>query len=240
MSVIIGSARIDERGKATGGKAGDQTGKEVSTQAWYKHSKGWRVFRAKEPAKRLLIAKAMQAACNNSNIGYDQYGRLSLYDAVKDYGFDPAKAAKAVETDCSALVRVCCAYAGITLPNFVTSNQASAMLNSGAFEELKGAKYTDEDSWLAVGDVLVTKTKGHTVVVLTNGSKVDEPVDPSPVGDLTVASGTWNVRSGPGTGWPVVKTVKGGEKLESVKTNDWIPVLIDGQVRWISPKGVSE
>lgn len=238
MSVIFGSARIDERGKATGGKAGDQTGKEVGTQAYYKHSKGWRVFRAKSAAARKLIAEAMRRACNNNNIGYDQNGRLSLYDAVKDFGFDPAKATKAVETDCSALVRVCCAYAGITLPNFVTSGQASAMLNSGAFDEMKGAKYTDQEEWLEEGDVLVTKTKGHTVVVLTSGDKADEPMNASPVGDLTVASGSWNIRSGPGTGWPVVKTVKGGEKLESVKVDGWIPVLIDGKICWISPKGV--
>ena len=50
MSVKIGSARIDENGKAHGGRAGDQTGKEVSTQSYYVHSKGWRVFRAKDPA----------------------------------------------------------------------------------------------------------------------------------------------------------------------------------------------
>ena len=35
MAVKVGSARIDENGKAHGGKAGDQTGKEVSTQNWY-------------------------------------------------------------------------------------------------------------------------------------------------------------------------------------------------------------
>lgn len=239
MSVIFGSARIDERGKATGGKAGDQTGKEVGTQTWYKHSKGWRVFRAKSAAARKLIAEAMRRACNNNNIGYDQYGRLSLYDAVKDYGFDPGKAATPVETDCSALVRVCCAYAGITLPNFVTSGQASALLNSGAFDEMKGTKYTDQEDWLEEGDILVTKTKGHTVVVLTGGDKA-EAAPTAPAGDLTVAPGTWNVRSGPGTGWPAVKTVKGGDKLESVKTGDWIPVLIDGQIRWISPKGVAK
>ena len=238
MSVIFGSARIDERGKAIGGKAGDQTGKEVSTQAYYKHSKGWRVFRAKDPAKRKLIAEAMRRACNNNNIGYDQGQRLTLYEAVKDFGFDPAKATKAVETDCSALERVCCAFAGITLPNFVTSNQASALLNSGAFEEMKGAKYTDQEDYLEEGDILVTKTKGHTVVVLTSGDKA-EVAPTEPAGDLTIATGTWNVRSGPGTGWPVVKTVKGGEKLQSVDDNDWIPVLIDGQVRWISPKAVS-
>ena len=32
MAVMIGSARIDENGKAMGGKAGNQTGKEVSTK----------------------------------------------------------------------------------------------------------------------------------------------------------------------------------------------------------------
>ncbi|MBO5670765.1 MAG: SH3 domain-containing protein [Clostridia bacterium] len=240
MSVIIGSARIDERGKAIGGKAGDQTGKEVSTQAWYKHSKGWRVFRAKNTAARRLIAGAMQAACKNGNIGYDQGQRSTLYEAVKDYGFDPAKATKAVETDCSALVRVCCAFAGIDLPDFITSNQASALLNSGAFEDLKGAKYTDEENWLEEGDILVTKTKGHTAIVLTNGDKAEEPASPSPFGDLTVADGSWNIRSGPGAGWPVVRTAKGGDRLQSVDENGWIPVLIDGQVRWISPKGVSE
>ena len=40
MSVKIGSARIDENGHAHGGQSGDQTGKEVSTQAWYLSSKG--------------------------------------------------------------------------------------------------------------------------------------------------------------------------------------------------------
>ena len=48
MAVKIGSARIDENGKAHGGQAGDQTGKEVSTQSWYLNSKGWRVYRAKK------------------------------------------------------------------------------------------------------------------------------------------------------------------------------------------------
>ena len=43
--VMIGSARGDERGCAYGGAAGDQTGREVSAQAWYNHPKGWRVFR---------------------------------------------------------------------------------------------------------------------------------------------------------------------------------------------------
>lgn len=172
MAVKIGSARIDENGKTHGGKAGDQTGKEVSTQSYYVHSKGWRVLRCTDAAKAEAIARAMEAACDNAKIGYDQYQRLTLYNAAKDVGFDPAKVETACETDCSALVRVCLAYAEIMVGNFRTSNEAKILLASGAFEEMTGAKYTDQSAYLKRGDVLVTKTQGHTVVVLNDGAKV--------------------------------------------------------------------
>lgn len=173
MAVIVGSARIDENGKAHGGSAGDNNGKEVSTQNWYKHSKGWRVLRAKDPIVAEKIAKCMRAACNNNYIGYDQYQRLTLYNAAESLGFDCSKVSKKVETDCSALVRVCLAFAGIKVGNFRTTNQAKIMLASGAFIEMTGAKYTDGSAYLKTGDVLVTKTQGHTVVVLTDGPKAE-------------------------------------------------------------------
>ena len=72
MGVRVGSARSNENGGVNGGKAGDQTGREVSTQPWYLHSKGWIVIRAKSPAVREAIAKNMEAACQNDNIGYCQ------------------------------------------------------------------------------------------------------------------------------------------------------------------------
>lgn len=174
MAVMIGSARIDERGRATGGKAGDQTGNEVGRQSWYKHSKGWRVLRPKDQVAAARIAQCMEWACDNSHIGYDQAERLSLYKAAEPHGFDVSQVEKNVETDCSALVRVCCAYAGIGVKDFITSNEASVLLNSGAFTEMTGARYTDTSEFLRRGDVLVTKTKGHTVVVLTNGTKADK------------------------------------------------------------------
>ena len=59
MAVKVGSARIDENGRAHGGKAGDQTGKELSVQNWYRHSKGWRVLRCTDAAKAEKIAAAM-------------------------------------------------------------------------------------------------------------------------------------------------------------------------------------
>ena len=42
--VKIGSARIDERKKISGGKAGDQTKSEVSMQDFYQHPKEMRSF----------------------------------------------------------------------------------------------------------------------------------------------------------------------------------------------------
>ena len=174
MAVTVGSARSDERGKITGGKAGDQaSGKEVSTQNYYVHSKGWRVLRAKDASKRKLIAAAMKAACVNNKIGYDQYERGDLYELAEKVGFDPAKVTTACETDCSALVRVCCAFAGIKVDDFNTSTQVNRLLASGAFTELKGDKYTTKSDYLAEGDILTTRSKGHTVIVLSSGSKVE-------------------------------------------------------------------
>ena len=180
MAVKVGSARIDENGKAHGGQAGDQTGKEVSTQSWYLHSKGWRVFRAKNPSVAEKIAQCMERACKNSKIGYDQYQRNTLYKEASKVGFDVSRVTTPCETDCSALVRVCIAYAGITgLPEgFRTGNMPSNLNKTGAFTELTGSKYQSQSTYLGRGDILVTKTNGHTVVVLSNGSKYEGTIHP--------------------------------------------------------------
>ena len=172
MVVKIGSARLDERGKTTGGAVGDNTGNEVSYQNWYKHSKGWVVIRAKDANVRKRIADAMRAACTNNNIGYDQSNRSGLYNAVKNLGYNPTKCTVLTETDCSALVRVCSCYAlQKNIEDFNTSGEKSVLLATGDFEALTDTKYTNSPDYLMEGDILVTKTKGHTVVVLTDGEK---------------------------------------------------------------------
>lgn len=193
MAVYVGSARIDENGKAYGGAAGDQTGKELSTQKWYKHSKGWRVFRAVDPAVAAMIAQFIEDACASPLIGYDQWNRHTLYNAIKGVGFDLSKLTKKVECDCSALVRTALALCGIEVPeDFRTGNMPAYLLNSGAFVELKGTKYTDQSYYLGAGDILVTKTSGHTVVVLDNGSKYEGSVQPKEyaLGERLLKNGT--------------------------------------------------
>jgi hypothetical protein len=80
--VYFGSARIDENGHASGGVAGDQTGKEVSTQEYYMHEKGWNVLRAKEPQVREAIAQDMEWACINNNIGYVSAEFVKVHDSL--------------------------------------------------------------------------------------------------------------------------------------------------------------
>lgn len=238
MAVIIGSARIDENGKATGGKAGDQTGKEISTQNWYKHSKGWRVFRAKDPAAAEKIAVAMQAACDNQNIGYDQNERNDLYTASKLVGFNPAAVKSKVETDCSALVRVCCAYAGIMLPNFYTGDQPKTMLDSGKFDELTGSKYQNSSDYLKRGDVLVTKTKGHTVVVLTDGPLAVANSNPNMRFVVKVVDGTWHVRTAPDKTSKSLGIVHSGQTFPYLNETDngWDKIIYNDQEAYISSR----
>jgi peptidoglycan hydrolase-like protein with peptidoglycan-binding domain len=185
-TVYVGSARIDERGNARGGQAGDQ-GREVVSQAWYKHSLGWVVIRAKNATARAKIAAAMKAACNNQNIGYDQGQRDTLYAAAKPHGFNPGKVTVKCETDCSALVRVCCAYAGIMIgnvPRFATNVMPKVMKATKQFDVLTDPIYTDHPDRLLAGDILCTKVSGHTVVVLNDGAKAYEPVTDSNVSNL--------------------------------------------------------
>lgn len=242
--VIIGSARIDERGKASGGAAGDQTGKEVSTQEYYVHSKGWYVIRPKSAEVAKKLAYDMKAACDNKYIGYDQNQRNTLYDVVKKFDFDCAKVKTKCETDCSALVRVCCAYAGIDVANFNTSSEKSVLLATGKFEALSNVAKDD----LHVGDILVTKTKGHTAIVISTTAKQTESTStPESNGKLSKTvkwtgkvydCGALNVRTWAGLENPNIKTyptIKAGTKVEVCDTvkdskgNPWYYVRIAGK-----------
>lgn len=172
MSIMVGSARIDERGNASGGAAGDQKqtsatndlAGEVSMQAMYSHSKGWYILRPKSAAHAAKMAALMKAACNNANIGYDQGNRLG----VVQHGI---MSAVKTECDCSSLVRQIVKEAtGKDPGNFTTSNEAAALEATGLFESKRS--YTSQSATPVYdGDVLVTKSKGHTVIVVSGNAR---------------------------------------------------------------------
>lgn len=171
MAVRFGSARIDENGNASGGKAGDQTGREVAIEPWYLHRLGWVVIRAKTAAMREKIAKDMEWACANPYIGYDQGQNTTLWMAVKPLGFNCSKVEVYCETDCARLVRVCVWYAGSKPADFYTGSAVSALKATGDFEILTADKYCKSSDYLLRGDILCTRSKGHIVVCLDNGAK---------------------------------------------------------------------
>lgn len=173
MSVRIGSARIGENGSATGGKRGDQNGNEVSTQDFYIHSKGWVGLRAKDPLHAEKLAQAMLDACNNPNIGYNQDDRDSCFTMLKRYG--SLKAIKEpCNTDCSALVR-CCIYEamGVDLGDMYTGNMADIIEHSPLFKDRFNVSSSVD---VYDGDILVTRTKGHTVIVVSGRKREAYPV----------------------------------------------------------------
>lgn len=180
-TVYVGNAVCDENGNARGGQPGDQTGRELRIQPWYLNKKGWRVFRAKDSEVAKKIAWDCRAACENMAIGYNQSKRNTLYNAAKPFDFDCAKVTELCECDCSSLVRVCVLYAGIKVNDFNTTSEPARLLNTGAFDEMMGEKYTDSPDYLMEGDILCTKVKGHTLVILNDGPKAheDEP-EPEP------------------------------------------------------------
>lgn len=174
MSVRIGHASLDERGRVSGGAAGDQSGKEVCTRSWY--AKPWGlVLRPKSAAVAEAMARACEAGCANQNIGYDQSQRNTLNTQAAKVGYDLAKITAPCECDCSSFMAVCTQAAGINIPYAggnapTTATMRAAWTSTGAFEVLTESRYLSGDAYLKRGDVLVAPGQ-HTVMVLENGNK---------------------------------------------------------------------
>jgi hypothetical protein len=236
MAVTIGHASIDENNSAKGGSAGDQTKKEVCTRNWY--SKPWTsVIRPKDSNVAEKIAKAMEQACANNNIGYDQNQRTTLFTAAKAVDWDLSKITTACECDCSSLVAVCVNAAGVPVSKDIyTGNEQAALMGTGKFEVLTGSSYTGSSMKLKRGDILLSS--GHTAVVLSNGSKVATSPTPEkkPAATTTeaqgvktdparsfsrqfaktytvTASGGLNLRAGAATSKQVIRVLNPGEKV---------------------------
>lgn len=194
MSILIGHASIDENGRAGGGQAGDQTGKEVYIGNWYAGS--WNiVLRPKSSTVAEKMAAACEALCRGNLVGYDQGQRNTLWDELEKVGWDATKLTAKCETDCSAFVSACTRAAGIDIPRVamgggqynapVTYTMRSAFSSTGAFDVLVDQKYLTSDKYLKRGDVLVRES-GHTAMVLGNGALADTPTQAASTPAVTV------------------------------------------------------
>ena len=211
MTIIIGSARSDEHNKITGGMPGDgkQTSTpdykgEVSMQNFYVHNKGWYILRAKSDDIANKMAKAMEIACNNPNVGYNQNDR---YGIIKYKTTTKVK----VNADCSATVRACVKEASGKDPgDFDTSTEVSALQKTGLFEPTITYKANMK---LYVGDILVTQTKGHTAIVIqANARTAKEEKKTEPKKEVKKKTNPYTEPT---------KDVKKGSKGENVKWVQW-------------------
>lgn len=224
--VKIGHASLDENKKISGGLSGDQTGKEVFIQDWYLRPDGWTtVFRAKNFVDAEKIAKAMEQACANENIGYDQQQRTTLYAKAKAVGWDISKITEKCECDCSSLVAVCVNAAGIYVSkSMYTGNQKQILMNTNQFEIFADTRYTDSSNLLRRGDILLGN--GHTAIILSDGlDAVAAPVEikastsaqhfsKASVGEYVVTANKLNVRHGAGTLKKIIVTIPKDTKVK--------------------------
>ena len=172
----IGNAVCDEYGRAKGGKPGDQKQKEtpdykgeVRLQKFYASDKGWRILRLKSAKQAMKAARLMIKACNNKHIGYNQDDR---YGVIRE----GIKTLDDVNADCSSLVReVIHEATKKEIPDFHTGNEVEVLEDTGLF--MAPIEYSDKTT-LYDGDVLVTKTKGHTAIVTSGLSREDPFTEP--------------------------------------------------------------
>lgn len=243
-TVYIAHAVGDEHGKAHGGSPGDQTGHEVLVSPWKRNDKGWIVLRPKDRAAASAIAYDARAAAENPNIGYDQHDRNTLFDVAQKVGYACALVQTPCECDCSSLVRVCLWYAGIKVGHFNTASERDVLMRSGAFVELTDPAYTESSALLMEGDILVTRAKGHTCIVLTDGADAEVTPEPEPEPEPTytkvvyVKGGSVRVRKGDNTGTPTIWIAHKGDKLPYLGkgASGWYKVELHGVVGYISNK----
>lgn len=183
---MISNCGHDERGKYSGGAAGDQTGTEWQIIAWY--NRPWNcVLRYPDPKVQTELACLARAAAENNNIGYDQGQRTTYWTQLAAVGYDPAKITVKCEADCSSGVAANVKAVGYRLgikqlqsvsKDCYTGNLRAALAAVG-FEVLTADKYLTSDKYLLPGDILLYEGH-HTATNLDVGSlAVPTPVHKS-------------------------------------------------------------
>lgn len=168
---MIANCGSDERGKYSGGKAGDQTGKEYCIKPWY--NRPWTyVLRHPDEKVRNMIAKIAKAAAKNNKIGYDQSERGTFYVQLVKEDYHPENITKACEADCSSSTSAVVIAAGKRTGNkkickkvspYNTTRTIRSNLKSAGFKVYRRAIFRTSPDYLLPGDILLCE--GHHVAI---------------------------------------------------------------------------
>ncbi len=227
MPIKIGHASIDERGKISGGKAGDQTGKEIRIREWY--SKPWNIYL--ECIDKGIADKAasfMDQICADNNYGYDQIERWTGYYAIRKNA-DQVAGAKG-EFDCSSLVITCYLLAGVAMSaDGYTGNLKSKLLATGKFKCYADKKYLLTDTYAKRGAIYL-KEGNHVVMALEDEAS---RLNPYPVPIATVSKGS----KGDDVRYIQLKLIEAGI-TEAVINGKTKLLTVDGEFGPITDKAV--
>ncbi len=214
---MISNCGKDERGKYSGGAAGDQTGREYEIRSWY--NRPWDcVLRYPTLKVGEMIGSIATRAANNNYIGYDQGERLSMYNALSTVGWDPDRIRKPVEADCSSSTMAVIIAAGYALgimslqrlqPSLVTWNMENPLIAAG-FHRFTEKKFLDSDRYLLPGDILLNR-RSHVAINVSYGAEAvstPKPTGPNPKDPAT---------------YPVVRFGNQGQ---------WVVVLQTALINW--------
>lgn len=142
MRNLFAWASIDENGNISGGKAGNQSGRELVVGNYYNFGQD-KVIRFKSKKIGRKAGKIAKKLAKNKNIGYDQSQRGSLFTLAQKNDWNAKKLYKAlkknkVETDCSAFCStvINLAFGKKVIPCCATGNIVDAVKKSKKFEVL--------------------------------------------------------------------------------------------------------
>lgn len=240
MTVRLGHAVMDEYGKngKDGSQIGDQTGKEIAVRDWYASGSGWQyllVCTDSEMADR--AASYMEQICADRNFGYSQKAgqRWSGYKAIVANG-GKVKGARG-DFDCATLCISCYILAGLNhAASGYTGSMCASLMATGKFRSHEDTQHLSSGDYAKRGALYLRR--GHVAMALNDGPlaggaipiigsapPVNEEVQPPPNEEVDgpsvrVIGGNVNVRTGPGTLYPVLFTAHRGDTFPFGEVDD--------------------
>lgn len=206
---------------------------ELEVVRWYGP---WQfVFRAIDANTAKLLAKKAIDTCRNPHVGYSQWNpespRTTFYNELKKAGWDPSKIKTDCNGDCSAGMAAWLCSVGIEVSiDMWTGNEREIIEETGKFLTLTDPLFTDQDSYLMPGDILLRE--GHTCMVVDTGDNVKSSIP----GMATANS--WQ-RYGPSTSAKKIDVVHGEEAVDGylpIMSGKWWITESYGRRGWESEK----
>ena len=178
MAFYIVHSSIDENSKISGGKLGDNSGKEVCVRTYY--VKPWdMVLRYKDSSIGKKAREIAIKLANSNLVGYDQGNRNSLYKELEKNNWDVDKyiaSGVKTESDCSSFVYAvyCCLIPSIRgQANAPTTSTAKNFYTSRGFSLYTTKEYTTLCNRLEEGDLLNSAGKHIVMFIGVNSCITD-------------------------------------------------------------------